>query len=194
MKGFNPRTRTGCDPTGMERLPGYWFQSTHPHGVRLTPRPKATVSPCFNPRTRTGCDRHCWLYRAYTKVSIHAPARGATMVQRLISRQVVVSIHAPARGATLLSPLNTFDFKFQSTHPHGVRLTLKTQSHDLRRFNPRTRTGCDLSGALCALHAKGFNPRTRTGCDAAYAKPSSKKVVSIHAPARGATAEPKQGS
>ncbi len=33
-------------------------------------------------------------------VSIHAPARGATVVRRLRAHCVLVSIHAPARGAT----------------------------------------------------------------------------------------------
>ena len=100
----------------------------------------------------------------------------------------MVSIHAPARGATYLQTTIIRCSKFQSTHPHGVRQALtdyKTASlrvsiHAPARgattlfpdllvffqcFNPRTRTGCDLNGALCALHAKGFNPRTRTGCD-----------------------------
>ena len=35
------------------------------------------------------------------KVSIHAPARGATGVSLLTKQGVTVSIHAPARGATL---------------------------------------------------------------------------------------------
>ena len=58
IKSFNPRTHTGCDMLlilfrNLERL----FQSTHPHGVRLTSccSSKAKIS-CFNPRTHTGCD------------------------------------------------------------------------------------------------------------------------------------------
>ena len=34
-----------------------------------------------------------------------------------------------------------------------------------------------------------FNPRTRTGCDRADARLRHKEIVSIHAPARGATTE-----
>ena len=37
-----------------------------------------------------------------SQVSIHAPARGATGLTRLISLPIRVSIHAPARGATLV--------------------------------------------------------------------------------------------
>jgi len=56
--GFNPRTREGCDeifvsPARLEVL----FQSTHPRGVR-----PATQTASINKQ----------------KVSIHAPARGAT--------------------------------------------------------------------------------------------------------------------
>ena len=80
-KGFNPRTRVGCDtctkssardvprfqsthPRGVRHAVGYGrrsldgtFQSTHPRGVRR-PKPRCgrTTVMCFNPRTRVGCD------------------------------------------------------------------------------------------------------------------------------------------
>jgi len=61
-------------------------------------------------------------YTEYTSVSIHAPARGATIEdnERHIAR--LVSIHAPARGATE---------------------TEKIVRPACQRFNPRTREGCD---------------------------------------------------
>ena len=100
--GFNPRTRTGCDPTTLQ--PGFCrskfqsthphgvrqmrcrriygcskFQSTHPHGVRQRDSVRTVYRDSFNPRTRTGCDRE-------------------------------------NEKKTLRESL------FQSTHPHGVRL------------------------------------------------------------------------
>jgi len=56
-----------------------------------------------------------------------------------------VSIHAPTRGATILSLLiRAWNFKFQSTHPRGVRLGVPLNaSCKLRSFNPRTHAGCD---------------------------------------------------
>ena len=54
------------------------FQSTHPHGVRL-----------------------------------------GTFLQ--INVSIGVSIHAPARGATMNAAIGTLNTEFQSTHPHGVR-------------------------------------------------------------------------
>ena len=56
--------------------------------------------------------------------------------------------------------------KFQSTHPHGVRLDASiNETANSISFNPRTRTGCDYKGSNL-LHDS---------------------AVSIHAPARGAT-------
>ena len=78
--GFNPRAREGRD--GGSRPPTAHcksFQSTRPRGARL-------------PVTADG--------RLSAKVSIHAPARGATRLLRPRHRPRQVSIHAPARGAT----------------------------------------------------------------------------------------------
>ena len=99
------------------------FQSTHPHGVRLdllnnwyqqqvvsihapargATYPTSFLAPnflSFNPRTRTGCDMECF---------------------HLLTKKNYVSIHAPARGATFFHTQRYKTYKFQSTHPHGVR-------------------------------------------------------------------------
>jgi len=79
------------------------FQSTHPHGVRLRRYSRFwwTISG-FNPRTRTGCDNEGDKgLRSVFAVSIHAPARGATILLMPIATILTVSIHAPARGATV---------------------------------------------------------------------------------------------
>ena len=105
-----------------------------------------------------------------TRVSIHAPARGATAMPADRFACVAVSIHAPARGATT------------SCMRRGRRGNC---------FNPRTRTGCDVTAAEVALKPMSFNPRTRTGCDfIGVAGLEGLGVVSIHAPARGATPRP----
>ena len=121
-----------------------------------------------------------------------------------------VSIHAPARGATVVCLSTNLIHKFQSTHPQGVRRpgTLTTGSWTVS-FNPRTRKGCDLisaaikkpNGEFQSTHPQGvrqpaskphsyvscFNPRTRKGCDSEYPISRFALDVSIHAPARGAT-------
>ena len=167
------------------------FQSTHPHGVRQS---------------------QIEFYVELTKVSIHAPTRGATHPEFQKNVDDLVSIHAPTRGATVLSR-------------SGIRPMVS--------FNPRTHTGCDLGnthkrfGYCVSIHAptrgatkpktfryfvpRGFNPRTHTGCDLRISRhrPSTvlsfqsthphgvrryvirrilrRAVVSIHAPTRGAT-------
>ena len=55
-------------------------------------------------------------------VSIHAPARGATALLSIFSKFRTVSIHAPARGATLQINKGDFEYEFQSTLPRGERL------------------------------------------------------------------------
>ena len=165
--GFNPRTHTGCDRRGDQTLPRY---------------------TCFNPRTHTGCDVVGPSGGISHKVSIHAPTRGATLVNLAYQLQDAVSIHAPTRGATeLTTEFNVSEevsihaptrgatyreinvvkaFAFQSTHPHGVRLR-----------QPGNRINCKLR----------FNPRTHTGCDCSAEEDYQSRSVSIHAPTRGAT-------
>ena len=165
---FNPRTREGCDILHTDPLvdPGE-FQSTHPRGVRL-------IYNLFG----------SLLY----KISIHAPARGATrsaQLQHLLLRNFNPRTREGCDEARLLVSTANADFNprtregcdcivlqfqsfhqtFQSTHPRGVR--------------PR-RQGCHPQ-------PRDFNPRTREGCDRADVPLYDYQEISIHAPARGAT-------
>ena len=56
-------------------------------------------------------------------VSIHAPTWGATVNGVNADYTNKVSIHAPTWGATLLMMISTPSRPFQSTLPHGERLT-----------------------------------------------------------------------
>ncbi len=57
-----------------------WFQFTHPHGVRQEPHCPRAWLPRFNSRTRMGCDQTRRLSKITLRVSIHAPAWGATAI------------------------------------------------------------------------------------------------------------------
>ena len=58
-------------------------------------------------------------------------------------------------------------------------------------FNPRTRVGCDAFDGQACPPAQGFNPRTRVGCDEQTVHAvRDAGLVSIHAPAWGATPYP----
>ena len=107
-----------------------------------------------------------WLQVVVSKISIHAPARGATPGASEYYITTAISIHAPARGATL--GINVWDSNghiFQSTLPHGER--------------PQS--------VIYLPAYKDFNPRSRTGSDEEAQTKRILVVISIHAPARGAT-------
>ena len=166
--GFNPRTRKGCDDWFLEQL-GYThkFQSTHPQGVRH----RALIP-----------------LEVLQLVSIHAPARGATLPGLPGIRTKAVSIHAPARGATFPVLRYFLSGLFQSTHPQGVRpiTWLLRCMHSC--FNPRTRKGCDFTSPPSSIQPPVFQSTHPQGVRPHI--PHFDNVltyVSIHAPARGAT-------
>ena len=196
-RSFNPRAREGRDAISLFNCV-VQFQSTRPRGARrdeehrrdqdvsilapargATPNRFGSLADCFNPRAREGRDE-VHLQEGAQGVSIHAPARGATRsatasrppcfnpraregrdLENVRQRRERVSIHAPARGATrrLVSSYGLF----QSTRPRGAR----------RARLPRRTATC-------------FNPRAREGRDGVHQGVPA-HVVSIHAPARGAT-------
>ena len=142
------------------------FQSTPPHGGRLSGE--------------------------YAGVSLEEfqstpPHGGRLHHRRLVDATGRVSIHAPARGATSLMAYQLGVEGFQSTPPHGGRHRYSSPSNLPLLFNPRPRTGGDTEHDLAARWAPCFNPRPRTGGDIAMGIFLCGFVVSIHAPARGAT-------
>ncbi len=142
---FNPRPRAGGDVTAQES----WI-----------------LLDSFNPRPRAGGDSSSAHQHAQQKVSIHAPARGATRLRWTVSHffpgfnprpraggdkkkkegggYMAVSIHAPARGATFL--------------PWPGVATYCC-------FNPRPRAGGDTTGQATPGNTARFNPRPRAGGD-----------------------------
>ena len=126
------------------------------------------------------------------RVSIHAPAWGATTRSRRCPRLEHVSIHAPAWGAT--GPCRQCaKMEKVSIHAPAWGATWVTMSIFCcsKCFNPRTRVGCDIwmllvykHGHKVSIHAPAwgatrrtsrhrsgcrcFNPRTRVGCDQSW--------------------------
>jgi len=77
---------------------------------------------CFDPRPRTGGDFPQRFARVDSAVSIHAPARGATMWEYLIKRVRSCFDPRPRTGGDAKRP---------------------RQTHATSRFDPRPRTGGD---------------------------------------------------
>ncbi len=88
-------------------------------------------------------------------------------------RRPRVSIHAPAWGAT----------------PAASRRSWPTSS-----FNPRPRVGGDLGTSQPVAPRSSFNPRPRVGGDRTRSAGRVTSVVSIHAPAWGATGHRSRGA
>ncbi len=121
----------------------YLFQSTLPQGERrsnnfrrfllchfnprshkgsdLSSRSVSTGAGYFNPRSHKGSDKVIRELCTHVIISIHAPTRGATMLQVIKACDLIISIHAPTRGATGLLAMKSVIFEFQSTLPQGER-------------------------------------------------------------------------
>ena len=127
------------------------FQSTLPRRERLLDRDFVIKQIGFNPRSREGSDKRNNASGVYRVVSIHAPAKGATLKEHAIcqSQEVSihapakgatqteidlitshgVSIHAPAKGATLMKDGHLTETMFQSTLPRRERLAAVRSPH-----------------------------------------------------------------
>ena len=97
----------------------------------------------FNPRSRMGSDQKNKPVHSDRKISIHAPAWGATNDSR-----------------------NAIDaWQFQSTLPHGERPDVDELSDRTKEFNPRSRMGSDSGFVRNTVQVIDFNPRSRMGSD-----------------------------
>ncbi len=160
------------------------FQSTRPRGARLLQSfafassgvsihaPARGATNCsqvirffsrFNPRARAGRDSPL-PFQVEPKMFQSTRPRGARPTIAMIFRDFSVSIHAPARGATL------------SVKSHFSPLC----------FNPRARAGRDHS-FLPQSGQKSFQSTRPRGARRSLLFRLIRFVVSIHAPARGAT-------
>ena len=189
--GFNPRARVGRDASS---------------------RPSSRASCCFNPRARVGRDqRQLEVAVEVPAVSIHAPAWGATLGANYGATFDVVSIHAPAWGATRHACW-CYCRHPVSIHAPAWGATPKRDGafSEPFRFNPRARVGRDREDVeddadelqFQSTRPRGARPwlywdipeydlfqstRPRGARHDAVNLKARYYVVSIHAPAWGAT-------
>ena len=97
---------------GALALFAFVFQSTHPRGVRLDVRysDDRVERISIHAPARGATWNHAF-FNAEISISIHAPARGATAVVVVTPVVDVISIHAPARGATAVLSKKINDFQ-----------------------------------------------------------------------------------
>ena len=167
---FNPRAREGRDvspphsgagvvlfqstrPRGARRqwkvdeMESLVFQSTRPRGARRKFLMTSKVIVRFQSTRPRGARQTLGYQVIYiSKVSIHAPARGATQTPKGYDTYEIVSIHAPARGATdFVVPLPLSYAVSIHAPARGATTTLRPLSPRGGCFNPRAREGRDTT-------------------------------------------------
>ena len=161
---FNPRARVGRDPRSSSRF---------------------LPQPNFNPRARVGRDGRgsdfrrnprisihapAWgataqrrAYPSWCRISIHAPAWGATGPHLCVSRACGISIHAPAWGATLFSYFQGLSSKISIHAPAwGATYRRTSRTLDGLNFNPRARVGRDAGkerSTMAQIEFQSTRPR-----------------------------------
>ena len=123
------------------------------------------------------------------KISIRAPARGATSCGLASIKAHRISIRAPARGATVNVSIPLSPHLFQSALPRGERQRRHLSAFfTWMNFNPRSREGSDNYTIWMINVGVLFQSALPRG-----ERPSTSPVLSCHpsisirAPARGAT-------
>ena len=121
-------------------------------------------------------------------VSIHAPAGGATITVHLTPDQYPVSIHAPAGGATAQIKRNGVNLSVSIHAPAGgATFNVKSVRYSAHKFQSTRPRGARHRLDVRHPHHIGFNPRARGGRDVDRGNAIGLMIVSIHAPAGGAT-------
>ncbi len=188
--------------------------SIHAPARGATPQPRgyAHSGRGFNPRPRAGGDQfRDGSVMVWVPFQSTPPRGGRHGTANEVGRHQRVSIHAPARGATTSMVRWPMASMFQSTPPRGGRRALSIQPcKSPTCFNPRPRAGGDRRMSRDRAMSPRFNPRPRAGGDfrqpffyverrlfqstpprggrpVQLACARAGLTVSIHAPARGAT-------
>ena len=120
--GFNPRPRAGGDFLVYHDLASFLCFNPRPRAGGDINRPKTnTTLHCFNPRPRAGGDGIFRLSCVPSGVSIHAPARGATLSALPSSSERVFQSTPPRGGRRICTDDSIKGELFQSTPPRGGR-------------------------------------------------------------------------
>ncbi len=117
--------------------------------------------------------------------------RGERLYPDFVICKIRISIHAPARGATIpqawpYRPCINFNPRSREGSDSPAALYISSSYY----FNPRSREGSDPHGLLPLQEPSDFNPRSREGSDPGICPVVAVYLISIHAPARGATCPP----
>ena len=231
---FNPRSHEGSDKViGQVPACSNGFQSTLPRGERPSSNTAPSCSRYFNPRSHEGSDYDAYANTTTTpefqstlprgerpvgcpgafgvsRISIHAPTRGATQADDRADQVGEFQSTLPRGERPRAALAAVVKELFQSTLPRGERLIAPTRGGQQNNdFNPRSHEGSDHVAGLhrdthahISIHAPtrgatqtapwrvapdDFNPRSHEGSDQLESGRGRIIGISIHAPTRGAT-------
>ena len=168
LRGFNPHTHTGCDPSYRRTTSVLDAVSIH------TPIQGVTLQE--------------FSFHQLQWVSIHTPIQGVTRRPSPPCRGASVSIHTPIQGVTWLKRYQMFISVFQSTHPYRVWHTLPMLNSPNFCFNPHTHTGCDRILYVFYLVVSVSIHTPIQGVTTTRVASRRIPSVSIHTPIQGVTA------
>ena len=150
--------------------------------------PSSSSVDCFNPRSRMGSDKPLVIYYRIFCCFNPRSRMGSDLVAITAIAAPRVSIHAPAWGATCrLCLASTPQAGFNPRSRMGSDQVFKNIRFLFASFNPRSRMGSDHSPRTFIQPPLSFNPRSRMGSDGMAHILLDLSTVSIHAPAWGAT-------
>ena len=134
--------------------------------------------------------RPCKTTQEYRETSFQSTHPRGVRLRRSISFRLVRSFNPRTREGCDTACIKVYNItpKFQSTHPRGVRRRFRQARRLLGCFNPRTREGCDEVKTFKVPHDVPFQSTHPRGVRPLNdLKTRIEQIVSIHAPARGAT-------
>ena len=103
-------------------------------------------------------------------ISIHAPVKGATLIDVDAIIRAYISIHAPVKGATgVVIVLFVIVLYFNPRSREGSDHAQTGRRPGTTDFNPRSREGSDMLLAFAHADTTNFNPRSREGSDLSLA-------------------------
>ena len=155
---FNSRARKGRDShafqvTQMRRE----FQFTRPQGARPDMPPEKIAELLFQFTRPQGARRvvHARALPA-VRVSIHAPARGATDLQISLGVPRWFQFTRPQGARRGGAVMTKYERQFQFTRPQGARPSTPVRHRGWRSFNSRARKGRDRARLERLLHLDRF--------------------------------------
>ena len=142
-QSFNPRPHAGGDKIRANYNDKELVSIHAPTRGATANKSGSPWAGCFNPRPHAGGDRINSYWKPHVFAFQSTPPRGGRPTRRTARCLWVVSIHAPTRGATALQKRFGERYGFQSTPPRGGRRVNRGVISAVFCFNPRPHAGGD---------------------------------------------------